>query len=566
MASLKRACIESLETRRLLSATISGVVYQDIGAVGSLQPGDPPLAGWTIFLDLNHDDSLDPGDPSVVSDASGRYTFSNVTAGTYDVREEPVTGYKPIPVAFQTVTLIDGQVFANLNFGNQKLIDFTYPGLSAAQDSVNNNNATTPTNIAKSSIAINGKYIVTITGNSISTYRRVDGTLLTTESLAYFFGLASTVSTNAPPLPNFAEATDASVIYNAGVGKFFIAAIANGSDGTSDILIAGSPRLAPNSGTWHYHSIDVQDQNISTQPLNVTLPTTPNQTASNLSLSFNGNSIYIAANVNDSSDSFFGSRLWIVPRGKAFALTSTKLVYYLYDPSSEVSLPELSNIDAANYSSKSISNVEVAYFVAEDTTSPGDFLDAIKVTNPGKNAKFALTRIATPPVTPNGPIPTPPAISTTAPPPAAQAGGAPSIDTTNAAISAVWRNNYFWIADTLTPSTGPDAGNATVYWFQFVIPTTFTSGLNLVNFGSVSGSDISAGASTFAPAISVDRDQYMAVAFTAAGPNLAPGSYVVSRRTPDSMYSTRPAYTIDAGSFDLFHHHQFHHRPRRIRH
>jgi hypothetical protein len=551
MISLKRARVESLESRRLLSATISGVVYQDIGAVGSLQPGDPPLAGWTVFLDLNHDSTLDPGDPSTVTDASGRYTFSDVVAGTYDVREETVTGFKAIPDAFQTVSVTDGQTLANVDIGNQKLIDFTYPGLSAAQDDVNNGTDVTTANIPYSSIAISGKYIVTINGNSISTYRRDDGTLLTTQSLAYFFGLAATVSTTTTPLPNYANATDAEVIYDTGVGKFFVAAIANGSiadgtEGTSDILIAGSPRLAPNSGNWHYHSINVQDPNLTEQPGNSTaLPTTPNQTASNLSLSVNGSAVYITTNINDSSGSFFGSRLWIIPHAKAFALASTKLVYYVYDPSAPgptptYSLPELANLDAANYSSKSISNINAAYFVANSSSADG--LDIIEVRHPGKKAIFSLRTFS---LTALG---TPTGTSTTAAP-AAQPDGAPSIDTSADAISAAWRTNFFWIADTLTPSTGADAGNATVYWFELNIPTNNSNAnFNLLDNGTVSGSSISTGASTFAPSISIDRDQYIALSFSAAGPSLDPGSYVVSRRTPDPLGTMRPAYTLNAGS------------------
>jgi SdrD B-like domain len=537
MISLKRARVESLESRRLLSATISGLVYQDIGAVGSLQPGDPPLGGWTVFLDLNHDSKLDPGDPSTVTDASGRYTFTDVAAGTYDVREQTVTGFKAIPDAFNTVTVTDGQTLSNVNLGNQKLVDFTYPGLTAAQDDVNNGQAVTTANEPNSSTAINGKYIVTISGNSINTYRRTDGTLLTTQSLADFFKLADAVAEGPTMLPNFANATDAEVIYNAGVGKFFIAAIANGSDGTSDILIAGSPRLAPNSGNWHYHSIDVQDQNTTTQPKNVSLPTTPNQTASNLSLSFNGNSIYIAANINDSSGAFFGSRLWIVPRMKAFALATTKLVYYLYDPSTSAGLTaDLSNIDAANYSSKSISDIGIAYFVANATTAD-DLVDIIAVRQPGKNAIFSLKTLTTP-------MDTSSAVA-----PAAQPDGGPSIDTSASAISAAWRKNFFWIADTLTPTADSTPGPATVYWFELNIPTSFNAKFTPLDNGSVSGSSISTGASTFAPAISIDRDQFVALSFAAAGPSLDLGSYVVSRRTPDPLGTMRPAYTLNAGSF-----------------
>jgi len=42
--------------------------------------------GATVFLDADHNGVLDPGERSTRTDATGRYEFSNLPAGTYDVR------------------------------------------------------------------------------------------------------------------------------------------------------------------------------------------------------------------------------------------------------------------------------------------------------------------------------------------------------------------------------------------------------------------------------------------------------------------------------------------------
>jgi hypothetical protein len=193
-------------------------------------------------------------------------------------------------------------------------------------------------------------------------------------------------------------------------------------------------------------------------------------------------------------------------------------------------LPELANLYAAKYSGKSISEAGAAYFVASIPSTTGTLADVIRVRNPGVNSKFSLATIT---------APSDVSISTTVPTPAVQPDSATSIDTTIAPISATWRRNYFWMAETLVPSSGADAGNATVYWFQFNI-TNFA----LIDDGSVSGSSIAAGTSTFAPDIVVNRDQYMALTFSASGSNLDPGVYAVSRRTPDAHHTVRPAYGL----------------------
>jgi RHS repeat-associated protein len=93
--------------------------------IGTLPPvpGEPGLAGWTVYLDLNHDGKLDPGDPFTTTDANGHYSFNNVVPGTYTVAEVGETGWRqtePASGAYM-VAVQSGQTVEGIDFGNTQL-------------------------------------------------------------------------------------------------------------------------------------------------------------------------------------------------------------------------------------------------------------------------------------------------------------------------------------------------------------------------------------------------------------------------------------------------------------
>src|SRR4051794_7237638 len=47
------AALEPLEARQLLSSSLSGTIWNDANGNGSRDPGEAPLAGWTVYLDQN---------------------------------------------------------------------------------------------------------------------------------------------------------------------------------------------------------------------------------------------------------------------------------------------------------------------------------------------------------------------------------------------------------------------------------------------------------------------------------------------------------------------------------
>jgi hypothetical protein len=76
-----------LATSSQAIGSIEGTVYQDSNDNGTDDLNELPIAGRTVYLDLNNDGVLDNGEPSVQTDASGTYLFTNLSAGAYTVRE-----------------------------------------------------------------------------------------------------------------------------------------------------------------------------------------------------------------------------------------------------------------------------------------------------------------------------------------------------------------------------------------------------------------------------------------------------------------------------------------------
>jgi uncharacterized repeat protein (TIGR01451 family) len=101
-------------------ASISGTLYDDQDADGTLnEPGENPLTGWTVFLDIDGSGTLDAGEPTDTTDANGVYSFGGVAPGTYAVRVEPQAGWicsAPTP-CLHSVTVNSGDVSTGHDFG-----------------------------------------------------------------------------------------------------------------------------------------------------------------------------------------------------------------------------------------------------------------------------------------------------------------------------------------------------------------------------------------------------------------------------------------------------------------
>ena len=103
------------------TASIAGRVFNDINGNGLVNTGEAGLAKWTVYLDANNDGKLDTGDTSVLTDASGNFTFTGLTAGTDAIRVLPKAGFaatKPTN-GLLTIKLIAGQKSTGSLFGEK---------------------------------------------------------------------------------------------------------------------------------------------------------------------------------------------------------------------------------------------------------------------------------------------------------------------------------------------------------------------------------------------------------------------------------------------------------------
>ncbi|MEG4858743.1 SdrD B-like domain-containing protein [Microcoleus sp. K1-B6] len=103
-------------------STITGIKFNDIDGNGTQTAGELGVPGVTIFLDTNNDGILDAGETPTTTGADGSFTFGNLPAGTYNVREVVPAGTQTTTDNPVSVTLAAGQTTpATVNFGNQAI-------------------------------------------------------------------------------------------------------------------------------------------------------------------------------------------------------------------------------------------------------------------------------------------------------------------------------------------------------------------------------------------------------------------------------------------------------------
>lgn len=108
----------------LANGSISGVKFNDLNRNGVLDPGEPGLPDWTIYLDSNDNGLLDTGEPATVTGADGTYQFTDLTPGFYTVREVPRPGF------IQTtpnsgLTQVESGLNTQVSFGSAEQIVIT---------------------------------------------------------------------------------------------------------------------------------------------------------------------------------------------------------------------------------------------------------------------------------------------------------------------------------------------------------------------------------------------------------------------------------------------------------
>lgn len=101
----------------------TGIKFEDANGNGVQDAGELGIADVTINLDLNNDGTIDA---TQRTDADGRYTFAEIGPGTHRVTETVPMDFEPTTPPVSGYLLQnrsgDAAAFANLNFGNRRII------------------------------------------------------------------------------------------------------------------------------------------------------------------------------------------------------------------------------------------------------------------------------------------------------------------------------------------------------------------------------------------------------------------------------------------------------------
>jgi hypothetical protein len=366
-------------------------------------------------------------------------------------------------------------------------------------------------------------HVVSVVNSSIQWHRK-DGTLEGNQPLGQDAEGAITRSFFETLTP-VGDLTGAKVVYDQAAGRFVVTAVEETAE-DSRILVAVSDDSDPN-GAWYRHAIDSK-----------LLVSETDHYAADLGLATDEEAVYITANMWEfSNGSFGGSRLWILAKGvgsggfyEGGAASPTP-----FDPSTAAGLP-----GPAQYLTPAqvlgTMNGSTGTFLVSSNWSVGaiEYLSIIRVDNPLGTPSFTSSFLSLGDIA-NGSLPDAPQAETTV-----------LIDTGGKGVqNAVWRDSTLWLTNTINPTSGPDAGQATAHWYK--INTANLSTLTLADQGNVGGEEIAANTHTFFPSITVDAQGNMAIGFAASGSAIHPGAYYTGRLSADLAGTVRASDVLAAG-------------------
>ncbi|HTL30329.1 MAG TPA: SdrD B-like domain-containing protein [Tepidisphaeraceae bacterium] len=108
-----------------LGGNISGTIFNDLDGDGIRDPNESGVgAGWDLYIDLDNDSMLDPNELVTSTDANGNWTFWELPAGTYKIRQILHTGWKqttPTNNYGLNVTLASNQIVRGKLFGSRQI-------------------------------------------------------------------------------------------------------------------------------------------------------------------------------------------------------------------------------------------------------------------------------------------------------------------------------------------------------------------------------------------------------------------------------------------------------------
>jgi hypothetical protein len=102
---------------------ITGTTWNDLDGDGVKDTGEPSLSNWRMFIDVDKDGLWDANEKSVLTNAAGTYSFKDLAAGTYRIREVLQTGWRrTAPSAGPYDVTLGSGASTTRNFGNTQKI------------------------------------------------------------------------------------------------------------------------------------------------------------------------------------------------------------------------------------------------------------------------------------------------------------------------------------------------------------------------------------------------------------------------------------------------------------
>jgi hypothetical protein len=104
--------------------SISGIVFNDADGDGGQAVGEPGLAGWQVFIDVDGNGIAGATEPSTLTDPAGGYSFAGVPYGQTVVREvAPADWLATNPVSqARSFLQLNGAATSGVSFGNRERI------------------------------------------------------------------------------------------------------------------------------------------------------------------------------------------------------------------------------------------------------------------------------------------------------------------------------------------------------------------------------------------------------------------------------------------------------------
>lgn len=99
-------------------AAVSGTAYEDLDGDGERDPGEPGLAGRSVFVDRDGDRTRDPWEPVTVTGSNGNYVLRDLPPGAFDIAQVLPSGWVQTTAPPRTVSLVSGMTVDGVDFGS----------------------------------------------------------------------------------------------------------------------------------------------------------------------------------------------------------------------------------------------------------------------------------------------------------------------------------------------------------------------------------------------------------------------------------------------------------------